>query len=301
MANIFETLYKKVVINETVGQVINYLNEDRGISSIVLNCVMEANTALLEDISKTDSIPLSQYKGVTFKKGGFNITFDGDDIKINWQWYNFKSKEFIENGIVPPNKGRIVKSINGYKITLIVEAVSGKTETARAMETLQHELEHFWERKNYGKTYDNMGLYKFSETLMNDTVNEYNRYIGIILYLSKKWEQRAFANGVYGYLLNHQNDLLPRENIKETQLFNALIKLKDALKKIKEIGNKWEQFPLTRKTALILKANYNFDYDKIVRVGYEAIENITRILGRTLSKAEQDIEKKHNLTNITFK
>lgn len=300
MMNIFETLYEKVVINETVNQIINYLNEDRGISSIVFNCVMEANNALLESISKTDSIPLSQYKGITFKKGEFNITFDRDVITIKWQWYNFKTKEFIEDGIVPNNKGKMIKKMDGYEINLIVEAVSGKTETARAMEVLQHELEHLWERKNYGKSYGNMDLYKFSEILMNDTVNEYNRYIGIILYLSKKWEQRAFANGVYGYLLNHENNLSPRVNVKETQLFNALIKLKDALKKIKEVGNNWEHFPLTRKTALVLKTEYNFGYDKIMRIGYETIENITRILGRTLSKAEQDIEKKHNLTNIMF-
>ena len=153
------------------------------------------------------------------------------------------------------------------------------------------------ETSNKGTSYKNMDLYNYGKTLMNNP-NEYKRSIGLILYLSQKWEQRAFANGVYQYLINHKYPENSFINIKETQLYGGLLQLKQSVKMLKEIAEPY-QHPFIHIELNQLKNNYNITFDKLIQIGEEAINNIIRILGRTLSKVEDDLNKEKD-GEITF-
>ena len=121
--------------------------------------------------------------------------------------------------------------------------------------------------------------------------NEYKKAIGIILYLSQKWEQRAYANGVYQYLINHKYPEHSRLNIKETQLYGGLINLKKSVKLLQSMTEPY-QHPFARSVLIILKNNFGIQFEQLIDIGKKTIENIIRILGRTLSKVEYDLSKK---------
>jgi len=90
--------------------------------------------------------------------------------------------------------------------------------------------------------------------------------------------------------MNHTAPNLTRENIKETQLYCALIYLKKDVEKLKSI-NDYEQHPFLRATLAKLKSNFGIQYNQLIDIGEKAINNIVRILGRTLSKVEDDLSK----------
>lgn len=91
--------------------------------------------------------------------------------------------------------------------------------------------------------------------------------------------------------MNHPIPNLTRENIKDTQLYNALIILKEDVKKLKNINNA-EQHPLLKSTLLDLKSDFSIQFSQLIEMGEKTINNIIRILGRTLSKVEDDLSKK---------
>ena len=209
------------------------------------------------------------------------------------EYYSFIS-EYLKNKVFINNKsGQLRKTIDGYEINITVRAVNGKIDFARTLEALQHEFEHFWERLHMGHPYKGMNLYKVADQLLCDTYNDYNQSIGRILYMSRKWEQRAYANGVYQYLMSHPVPNLTRENIKDTQLYRALIFLKKDVEKLKAVKEP-SQHPFLRATLSKLRSDFGIQYEQIITIGEKAIDNIVRILGRTLSKAENDLSKKEN-------
>ena len=52
------------------------------------------------------------------------------------------------------------------------------------------------------------------------------------------------------------------------------------------------QHPFARSVLIILKNNFGIQFEQLIDIGKKTIENIIRILGRTLSKVEDDLSKK---------
>ena len=80
-------------------------------------------------------------------------------------------------------------------------------------------------------------------------------------------------------------------NIKETQLYGGLINLKEAVKLLQAIKEPY-QHPFIRSVLIDLKNNFNMQFPQLIEIGERTINNIIRILGRTLSKVEDDLSKK---------
>lgn len=293
MSSLIERIEHKELIEKTINEIVIVLNEERTIPNEILNVINDIKYQLNELIKNSLSLPYNK-DYVTFKKGQFDINIFNKSVKIIWEYYSFINKELKDKTFIKNKSGQLRKTINGYEINITIKAINGKIDFARTLETIQHEFEHLWETLHMKTSYKDMNVYKVAEQLMNDNYNEYNQSIGRILYLSKKWEQRAFANGVYQYLMNHDIPAMTRENIKETQLYCALIKLKEDVKKLKNVGENYNQHPLLRSTLNDLKKDFGIQFVQLIEIGEKAINNIIRILGRTLSKVEDDLNKKEN-------
>lgn len=288
--SLIEQMKYKTLIEETLGEIENVIKEERSIPYEITNIVNDISYRLSNEVKNSPSLPYNR-DFITFKKGQFDVNLFNRRIKILWEYYSFLNNEIKNKTFIKDRSGQLRKTIDGYEINVTIRAVNGKIDFARTLEALQHEFEHLWERLHRSNSpYKGMKLYNVANQMMNDSYNEYNRIIGRILYISKKWEQRAFANGVYQYLMNHTAPNLTRENIKETQLYCALIYLKKDVEKLKSI-NDYEQHPFLRATLAKLKSNFGIQYNQLIDIGEKAINNIVRILGRTLSKVEDDLSK----------
>lgn len=292
--NILNDFEKSQLLTETDSHILFYLNEERGIASEIQNVLMTIRLKTDEEVKNTQSLPYNK-DFITYKKGKYELKVFNKNITFEWEYYSFVN-ETLKNSIHVADTTGYLKKItnNDYVLHYIVKAVQGKIDYSRTLEVIQHELEHLWETLNFGKSYSDENVYAFAQKLMNDTVNPYNNAIGLILYLSRKWEQRAYANGVYSYLMNHQVRNLTRVNLKDTQLYRGLIQLKEAVNLIKSIASNWQQHSYVKTTLMLLNNQYKISYNKLIQIGEQSIEHITKILGRTLSKVEDDIKKETN-------
>ena len=297
--NIVKTIEKEQLILEADSHILFSLNEERGIASEIQNVLMSIRLKTDEEVKNTQSLPYNK-DFITYKKGKYELKVFNKNITFEWEYYSFVN-ETLKNSVHVADTTGYIKKVtpDDYILHYVVKAVQGKIDYSRTLEVIQHELEHLWETLNFGKSYSDENVYTFAQKLMDDTTNSYNNAIGLILYLSRKWEQRAYANGVYSYLMNHKIRNLARENLKDTQLYRGLIQLKEAVNLIKTVGSNWQQHPYARITLLTLNNQYKISYDKLIKIGEEAIEHITKVLGRTLSKVEDDIKKETN-ENVMF-
>lgn len=288
---LLEQIEQKELTDSILNEITNILNEERGISDIVSNLTFKIKNNIISAINNSKSLPIN-YNEVTFKKGTLEeFNFNNKNITIKWAYYSFASNEFLNNfpyKIPTSNCNKITN--DSYILNITIVAINGNFVLTKIMETIQHELEHIWETSNMQYSYKNMDLYEYGNQLLKGQ-NEYKKAIGSILYLSQKWEQRAYANGVYQYLINHKYPEHSRLNIKETQLYGGLISLKKSVNLLKSIKEPY-QHPFIRSTLVNLKNNFNIQVEQLINMGEEASENIIRILGRTLSKVEDDLSKK---------
>ena len=292
----FEELIEQIendeINNDIINRITKIINEERSIPFEITNIINDIKYRLNDEVKKSPSLPYNK-NYITFKKGQFDVRIFNETVKIIWEYYSFINEDLKNKVFINNKSGQLRKTIDGYEINITVRAVNGKIDFARTLEALQHEFEHFWERLHMGHPYKGMNLYKVADQLLCDTYNDYNQSIGRILYMSRKWEQRAYANGVYQYLMSHPVPNLTRENIKDTQLYRALIFLKKDVEKLKAVKEP-SQHPFLRATLSKLRSDFGIQYEQIITIGEKAIDNIVRILGRTLLKAENDLSQKEN-------
>ena len=115
---------------------------------------------------------------------------------------------------------------------------------------------------------------------------------GTIIYINHKFEQRAFGNGAYQYMMKSNDYNNNFDNaIKDTQLFKWLTQIKNDYVFIK---NTPQGHPLL-KAAL---KPYNITYDKLLEITEETIDNLIRMLGRIKSKALDDYREQNEVHSM---
>lgn len=295
--------YKRCVDGERsliVENAISALKEDRGVANEVKNLVDDFEFYVVCDSKERKNEFVDVYGGVRRLKGFFMSTLRDVIVDIEWILYDFDNEDLIRKHWEISNKARCEEiTKKKFKISFSLKSVNGKINFARSSESLQHEISHAWESSRRGKAYKGMDTYNVANTLISDRYNEYNRYIGNILYFSKSFEVRAYLNGTYRYLINSEDPFLIKKNVEETQLFHAIEAMKVSVFELSKIKD-WENHPLTRKTIRQLKEDFKLTQAKILKMGNYAIENMIHAMGRAMAQAEIDIKKKYGLDKPYF-
>ena len=247
--------YKLSLEEMLTKEIIDFLFEDRGVSDEVSQIAMIVTSNILKEISNVviqEKILPSQY----FEWKG-NYPFSGYGIKINVQWtfYNVGDNSQITNKM----RTSAVANISRHEMTVTLLSVNMKYNASSFKETIQHEAMHFFEnykrgyapykeQSKYDKAYNylkqnaniNINNEKLDEVAK--TVLEIKKYIAEIIYISTAYEQRAFANGAYSYLMQHQEDGSFKFStaIQGTKLFDWLKEIEDAIDFFTEYNGKPE-------------------------------------------------------------
>ena len=127
---------------------------------------------------------------------------------------------------------------------------------------------------------------------MNNALTDYEGIIASIMYINHKFEQRAFGNGAYQYMMKSNDYNNNFDNvIKDTQLFKWLTQIKNDYTFIK---NTPQKHPLL-KAAL---KPYNITYDKLLKITEETIGDLIKMLGRIKSKALDDYREQNEIHSM---
>lgn len=283
-----EEIYKSIENNEKNLEILNeikqFITEDRGIANEVITITNYLGDCIEENIHLSKSLPFN-IDGITYKKGTNSCNMFDMSITVNWEYYNY-----IDNNLLKKYSPRKINSHNVLMktINLTIISIHGKIVKTDMYESLQHELEHFFEKQKYNKPYKDKALHDFCNTKIRNPLTDYDLILANIVYLSRKYEQRAYANGLYQFLLKSNTIMELDNNLMETRLFQGLKLLKYYVKLLK---NTDENHPLLKAAIKPYKDNFNINYHWFVKTGDNAIDNIIKIIGKTVSKVKDDLFK----------
>lgn len=282
---IYKSTKHSQLIEESLKDINNIVLEDRHISNEVTHITNLLLTYLEDEIKKTPSLPYNM-NGVTYKKVNFSQTIFGIKINFICDYYNI----FMKSG-TDLNKRTVFDSSPDTKtIVATIVAVNGKMNEQEVSEGIQHELEHLFERGKRGKPYGDEDMYKFASKKMNNALTNYERAVAYVIYISRTYEQRAFVNGAYQYMMRSNDYHNNFDNaLKETKLFKWYVGMKECLELFEETP---DGHPLLRSA---LKPYGKLDRNELINLTKETIENMSYLIGRLKSKVIDDYNMSHNI------
>ena len=215
------------------------IKEELGISEEVIKLTNQFYDEMVNTIKNCTE----QEKNETCIKKTCSMKFMINDIKVTSSitYRNFLSKEYNKLYDMPyiTNGASFFVTNNLYFCFINVFAISGTIVKEKAMETIQHEMEHIYQQIQMGKGFGGESLYVKIKTDMESSDEGRNK-IGKLFYYTLKYEQEGFCNGLYGYLMDinqpYSDDLLMKTESWQNytflkQTFNEL-KDNDTLKSI---------------------------------------------------------------------
>lgn len=125
---------------------------------------------------------------------------------------------------------------------IVGKAISGQIDTLDLIDSLQHEIVHYFQDINALKILSSNPFYELSLELI-DSENEYATYIGKIIYYSTHWEQDAFINGLFAQLKEKRpiTKIEIQNVVSNSQAFSLLDLFIDYQNNITDYKNEFER------------------------------------------------------------
>lgn len=275
-----------VILNEITLKINEAINEELGIADEV----RKKSEELLNDvINRLKNIEKSIVEnGVSEKKDNFQIEIANKKVFIQVNYHNFRDNTYYLNFIKKygniehsstSNNGRLnIISINFYSI-------SGYIDKKDLYDSIQHEVEHIFQQVKAKKTFGESNLYLYAYNNLNSDQIE-KRTLALISYMSNKFEQDAYVNGLYAFLKSDfRYSNATRDDIQQSPVYEKLTELieaKDYLIKNKNNAN-------LQNEISYYKDKFNLNYNDFIRLATSSINEISKKIGRTVIKFKKDM------------
>lgn len=261
----------KILLNE-IKQIIQ---EELGISEEVIKLSKQFYDEMVVAIKNCKE----QEQTETCIKKSCSLQFMINNIKVSASitYRNFLSKDYSILYEMPyiTNGASFYVTNNLYFCFINVFAISGTIVKEKAMETIQHEIEHIYQQIQMGKGFGSDSLYIKIKTDMESSDEDRNK-IGKLFYYTLKYEQEGFCNGLYAYLMD----------VNQPYSDNLLIKTES-----------WENYLFLKQTFNELKNNtalktifneYFLNYGITIKDIEKEINNYLHRIGRVIIKVKKD-------------
>lgn len=196
-----------------------------------------------------------------------------DDLYVDITYYNFDSYNHLNDWLNLNYR----KNVNGYSysqqtIFLTILSVNNMFDTEEILDTIQHEVHHYFQTKKSGKTFSTEKYQNIALNVNSD--NEYVKYLTSIHYFKHNFELEAWINGAFNAFKNKRITTY-KDFINNSELF----KIDDVLKKAYNFFshasfNDWE----VKQMLVFIKNNNlykNIDDLKILRK--EILKNCKKV------------------------
>lgn len=273
---------------ETIELINQIILEDRTIANEVSIMTMLIAKSIEEQFKAIKFIRVKS--GNKLKKGNFPFKRNGLSIDIEWSWIDYSKNDKTRSD----NDVRTYANCNIAEKRMLIRIFSynGSFNKQGVFEAIQHELSHLFERKQRGKPYQNLKNYQIATKKMeelssnpnlDDSLSEMEGIVATIIYFSHSFEQRAFVNGAYQYLMQYGTKTMDFDNaVKETELYRRIDELKKSYEKIKKT-------PENDDLLLLALSPYEkLTKAKLLKIAIKGIYSSSRLLGRLKSKVLDD-------------
>lgn len=251
------------------------IKEELGISDKVTELSRQFFSEMIDKIPEAEE---TEKNDIMVKKE-FPLTFFVDGVKVSCSvvYRNFLSKDFSRIYDTPyVTDGSSFRVSNKLFLCFInVFAVCGTLNKEKAMETIQHEIEHIFQQIRMGRSFGGDSIYVKIKTDM-DSGDENRSKVARLLYYTLKSEQEGFNNGLYAFLMDtpepYSEDLL-----KKSETWGNYVFSRNTLKEIKD----------NQDLKLIFNEYFNNYGVTISNIEIE-LNNFLHRIGRTIIKVKQD-------------
>jgi hypothetical protein len=229
-----------------------------------------------------------------------NVSQSKKTINVKWYYFSFYDEQVKEDVMTKiPMRTSYNKSIN--TLSIVVLAIRGVIDTNTLEDSIAHELTHNFQTHLKG-----------DELLSNDNIkakyqaanrnfvssSESARVIASVLYLTYKFEQDAFLNGAYAYIMSEYekgNDITGA--YEKTAAYNSLHSLRYCLDIMQTAIANNRVGEMTKQHC---KSEYNLSFEKIITIGEKAYSRYSRKLARMYAQALADIRNKNIMESETY-
>lgn len=251
------------------------IKEELGISDKVTELSRQFFSEMIDKIPEAEG----REKNDIMVKKEFPLTFFVDGVKVSCSvvYRNFLSKDFSRIYDTPyVTDGSSFRVSNKLFLCFInVFAVCGTLNKEKAMETIQHEIEHIFQQIRMGRSFGGDSMYIKIKTDM-ESGDENRSKVARLLYYTLKSEQEGFNNGLYAFLMDtpepYSEDLL-----KKSETWGNYVFSRNTLKEIKD----------NQGMKLIFNEYFN-DYGVTISNIEIELNNFLHRIGRTIIKVKQD-------------
>lgn len=254
------------------------IKEELGIS----DKVTEISKMFFSEIM--DRIPTAEEKeknDVMIKKE-FSLTFSVDDVKISCgvAYRNFLSKDFSKIYNTPYiTDGSSAQISNKLFFCFInIFAVCGALNKEKAMETIQHEVEHIFQQIRMGRSFGGDSLYAKIKTDMESEYENRSK-VARLLYYTLKPEQEGFINGLYAFLMDSMEPYT-EELLKKSEAWGSYVFSRNTFEELKDNPDMKRVFN-----------EYFNDYGITIGKIETELDNLLHRIGRAVIKVKQDKAK----------
>lgn len=225
------------------------------------------------------------------KAGSFSHVYMGIGFNVQWEYYNFDSKEeYLKSGV----RSDCFFSSSAKLIKIIVVAIKNKASVRSIEQSIHHEISHMFEFYKMGALGRLKRLPQYYNTatrkLMSkdQTIIEY--YVAVILYNSLKTEQNAMANGAYKYLMQpNANFTQFRYTIEETDLYIYFNEVSNAIDKLSKLSGSESEI------TEAMKIYKGLTFQQLLKIGEATRKRMAWLIGRIIVKATDDYKKKYGI------
>ena len=285
------------------------LTEEMGIIRNVQTDTTAIADKIKHLIKNTASSPTS-FDMTTYKNGIFQIdvttSVDGNvsqskkTINVKWYYFSFSDEQTKEDAITKiPMRTSYNKSIN--TLSIVVLAIRGVIDSNTLEDSIAHELTHNFQTHLKGdKLLSNDNIKAKYQAANRNFVSssESVRVIASVLYLTYKFEQDAFLNGAYAYIMSEYekgNDVTGA--YEKTDAYNSLHSLRSYLDNMQNAIANNRVGEMTKEHC---KSEYNLSFEKIITIGEKAYSRYSRKLARMYAQALADIRNKNIMESETY-
>lgn len=248
---------------------------------------------MLEDNIKQEKTKPTNIPGVSFKEGRVEGNYFGKTIIANYWYYNFFDKVYYEQ------QHRRIKEINRNnnidRIEITIFAIAGHIIEDTLYDTIYHELEHIFQQTKADKMFTKTDMYAFIVKKRNNTIPGTAEYIICdSLYMSYNFEEDAYINGAYGFLMKVCQSYIDVDKaLSDTHLYRMVELLKIYYATIFQNRDKF--IVILNKREYI---PFHLTIEKILKRIKKAIDRIERKIKNLKKKVKKDIAERTG-ENIT--
>lgn len=222
---------KRITLNELK----EIIKEELGIYKSIFDKTIEVYNAIVQDLPNRGKKHNENGEFIV-QKGSIRTELDGHSFSVYYTYRNFKNRDVVDvYGEANLTMGSS-SYIGRYRAICNIDlyGVSGTIRKEKAVETIQHELEHIFQEFRADASIPNGDFYaKMRNDLESNDENR--RKIGRLIYGCLKSEQEGYINGLYSYCMVDDFITPPYNysNIVDSDAGKLYVEISDILKELR--------------------------------------------------------------------